>query len=153
MGPFRSLGAGFFSVISARALAQMLAGLSLIDRLQPRTMLAVTRQHVCLNEDVQWASKPRPCKAGKKVAACGGASISLSSNGAAATVPASVTVTAGQASATFTVNTASVAASTPVTITGSYGGVTKTAMLTVMPVISGGYAGRNVFANADWQVL
>jgi hypothetical protein len=49
-----------------------------------------------------------------------------------------VTVTAGQASATFTVNTASVATSTPVTITGAYGGVTKTAMLTVMPVSSGG---------------
>jgi hypothetical protein len=31
-----------------------------------------------------------------------------------------------------------VAASTPATITGSYGGVTKTAMLTVMPVSSGG---------------
>jgi Subtilase family len=68
----------------------------------------------------------------------GGASISLSSNSAAATVPGSVTVTAGQASATFTVNTGSVTASTPVTITGSYGGVTKTAMFTVMPVSSGG---------------
>ena len=68
----------------------------------------------------------------------GGAPISLSSNSAAATVPASVTVMAGEASATFTVTTGSVAASTPVTITGSYGAVTKTAMLTVMPVSSGG---------------
>jgi hypothetical protein len=49
-----------------------------------------------------------------------------------------VTVTAGEANAPFTVSTGSVAASTPVTITGSYGGVTKTAMLTVMPVSSGG---------------
>lgn len=68
----------------------------------------------------------------------GGASISLSSNSPAATVPASVTVTAGVATATFTVSTGSVATSTPVTITGSYGGVTKTGMLTVMPVSSGG---------------
>jgi hypothetical protein len=68
----------------------------------------------------------------------GGATISLSSSSAAATVPASVTVAAGQASATFTVSTGSVAASTPVTITGSYGGVSQTAMLTVMPVSSGG---------------
>lgn len=68
----------------------------------------------------------------------GGASVSLSSSSAAATVPASVTVTAGQSSATFNVSTGSVASSTPVTITGSYGGVTKTAMLTVMPISSGG---------------
>jgi Subtilase family len=68
----------------------------------------------------------------------GGAPISLSSNSAAATVPASVTVAAGEASTTFTVSTGSVATSTPVTITGSYGGMTKTAMLTVMPVSAGG---------------
>jgi subtilase family protein len=68
----------------------------------------------------------------------GGASVSLSSNSAAATVPASVTVTAGEASAMFTVSTGSVSNSTPVAITGSYGGVTKMAMLTVMPVSSGG---------------
>lgn len=74
-----------------------------------------------------------------QLAPSGGAAISLSSsNSAAATVPASVTVTAGVASATFTVSTAAVTTSTPVTITGSYGGATKTAMLTVMPVSSGG---------------
>lgn len=73
-----------------------------------------------------------------QIAPNGGATISLSSNSAAATVPASVIVTAGQASATFTVSTGSVSTSTPVTITGSYGGVNKTAMLTVMPVSSGG---------------
>jgi len=73
-----------------------------------------------------------------QLAPSGGASISLSSNSAAATVPANVTVTAGEASATFTVSTGSVATSTPVSITGSYGGATKTAMLTVLPVSSGG---------------
>jgi hypothetical protein len=68
----------------------------------------------------------------------GGASVSLSSNSAAATVPASVTVTAGDASAMFTVTTGSVTTSTPVTITGSYGGASKTATLTVTPVSRGG---------------
>jgi hypothetical protein len=65
----------------------------------------------------------------------GGAAVSLSSdNTAAATVPASVTVTYGATSATFTVSTSTtVTASTPVTITASYGGGTKTASLTVTP--------------------
>src|SRR5467141_2569424 len=64
----------------------------------------------------------------------GGAAVSLSSdNTAAATVPASVTVAAGASSSTFTVSTSTVTASAPVTITGSYGGVTKTASLTVTP--------------------
>lgn len=73
-----------------------------------------------------------------QLAPSGGASVSLSSSSAAATVPASVMVTAGNASATFNVSTGSVTASTPVTITGSYGGATKTAMLTVNPVSTGG---------------
>src|SRR6266513_1618560 len=64
----------------------------------------------------------------------GGAAVSLSSdNTTAATVPASVTVTAGASSATFTVSTSAVTASTPVTISASYAGATKTASLTVQP--------------------
>jgi Subtilase family len=62
-----------------------------------------------------------------------GSAVNLSSNAAAATVPANVTVAAGASSANFTVNTSAVTASTPVTITGSYGGVTKTTSLTVNP--------------------
>lgn len=68
----------------------------------------------------------------------GGAAIQLSSSVAAASVPASVTVPAGTASTMFTVTTNSVTASTNATITGSYGGVSKTAMLTVTPASSGG---------------
>jgi hypothetical protein len=56
-----------------------------------------------------------------------------SSNTAAATVPASVTVAAGSTGASFTVTAKSVTASTTVTITASSGGVTKTATLTVTP--------------------
>jgi hypothetical protein len=68
----------------------------------------------------------------------GGAAVSLSSdNTAAATVPASVTVSYGATSATFTASTSTVTASTPVTITASYGGGTKTASLTVTPPGSG----------------
>ena len=56
-----------------------------------------------------------------------------SSNTAVASVPSSVTVPAGATSATFTVTTSTVAASTSVTISASYGGVSKTAALTVTP--------------------
>jgi FG-GAP-like repeat len=64
----------------------------------------------------------------------GGAVVTLSSsNTSAATVPASVTVPAGAFSATFTVSTASVTASTSLTITGAFGGVTRSATLTVTP--------------------
>lgn len=62
----------------------------------------------------------------------GGASVTLTSgNTNAASVPASVTVAAGATSATFTVTSRSVTSSTAVTISASYGGVTRTATLTV----------------------
>ncbi len=64
----------------------------------------------------------------------GGADVSLnSSTSSTATVPASVTVPAGSTSATFTITTYPVTGSTPVIITAVYGGVTKTAALTVTP--------------------
>ena len=66
-------------------------------------------------------------------APAGGFGVTLSSNNAAATVPASVTVAAGATSATFTIATTSVTASTAATITASAAGVTRTAALTVTP--------------------
>jgi len=64
----------------------------------------------------------------------GGAVVALSSsNTVAARVPSSVTVAAGATSATFTVSTSAVAASTTATISGVYGGVTRSAALTVVP--------------------
>src|SRR3989454_12245371 len=66
----------------------------------------------------------------------GGAVVTLlSSNTAVANVPAigSVTVPAGSTSTTFSVTTVSVTASTSATISASFGGVTKTALLTVSP--------------------
>ena len=66
----------------------------------------------------------------------GGAVVSLSSNNTgAARVPASVTVAAGATTASFTVNTSAVITSTTVTITASYAGATRTAALTVKPVL------------------
>ncbi|MEJ7615400.1 MAG: hypothetical protein WKF30_00165 [Pyrinomonadaceae bacterium] len=56
-----------------------------------------------------------------------------SSNSAIAAVPASVTVAAGATSATFTITTNSVTAATSVSISASYGGITRTAPLTVNP--------------------
>ncbi|MCW3094876.1 MAG: hypothetical protein JWL77_494 [Chthonomonadaceae bacterium] len=64
----------------------------------------------------------------------GGLVVGLSSsNTTVATTPASVTIASGQTSATFSVTTSNVAASTGVTLSGVYGGVTKTATLTVTP--------------------
>ena len=56
-----------------------------------------------------------------------------SSNTAAATVPASVSIASGAISSTFTVNTSSVSTSTSSTISASYAGVTDTAVLNVQP--------------------
>jgi hypothetical protein len=62
-----------------------------------------------------------------------GVSISLSSsNTAAATVGASVPIASGAKTATFTVTPKAVATNTAVTITASFGGVSKTASLTVL---------------------
>ncbi len=66
----------------------------------------------------------------------GGVVVNLtSSNTAAATVPASVTVPQGQTTAGLTVTTAAVDSAKAVTITGTSSGVTKTAPLTVEPAV------------------
>ncbi|HWM43315.1 MAG TPA: PIG-L family deacetylase, partial [Burkholderiales bacterium] len=68
-------------------------------------------------------------------APAGGAQVALSSNNGAASVPASVTIPAGATSATFSVTTSAVGAPASVTISGSYGGATQTAALTVTPAV------------------
>jgi hypothetical protein len=57
--------------------------------------------------------------------------VALSSNSAAATVPASVIVPAGATSATFAVATSAVTATTSATITAAAGGVSRTATLSI----------------------
>lgn len=61
----------------------------------------------------------------------GGLAVTLSSNNANATVPASVTIPAGAASATFSIGTKIVATNTTATITATSNGVSKTATLQV----------------------
>lgn len=68
-------------------------------------------------------------------APAGGINVTLSSN-SAATVPASVTVAAGSATANFTVTTTSVTSATNSTISATQNGVTKTAVLTILPAIA-----------------
>lgn len=68
----------------------------------------------------------------------GGAVVTLSSGGAAAMVPTSVTIAYGSSSANFTVNTSAVTTSTQVTITASYGGTMKMSSLTVTPASASG---------------
>jgi hypothetical protein len=66
-----------------------------------------------------------------------GITVTLSSNNAAAGVPASVQVASGQNKATFSVTTTTVDASQTVTITASAGAVTKTATIAVnVPVLT-----------------
>ncbi len=82
-------------------------------------------------------------------AAAGGQLVSLSSgNTAVATVPSSVTVPAGSSSATFAVSTVAVGASTNVTISGTSGGTTRTATLTVSPAGGGAPGFRSPTASA-----
>jgi hypothetical protein len=67
-------------------------------------------------------------------APAGDAVVTLSSsNTAAATVPATVTVASGATSAAFTITTGSVTASTTATISGAFGGTTRSAVLTITP--------------------
>src|SRR5256884_124175 len=62
----------------------------------------------------------------------GGATVILSSNSGAASVPSSVFIPAGATSATFTVNTSIVLISTSANISAMYNGTTRTATLTVL---------------------
>jgi RHS repeat-associated protein len=67
----------------------------------------------------------------------GGASVLLvSDNPVVAAVPASVTVPAGATSANFPVTTSAVAALTCVTVSGAYGGVNRSAGVTLLPTSS-----------------
>jgi hypothetical protein len=66
-------------------------------------------------------------------AGSGGITVALSSNDPSSSVPASVTVVAGSSSVGFIITTKTVTVNAAVTISASYGGVTKTATLTVLP--------------------
>ena len=67
-------------------------------------------------------------------APAGGAAITLlSSNPALAAVPATITIASGT-TGTFPIATGAVTVSTPVIISASYGGVTKSATLTLLPI-------------------
>src|SRR5205085_1744763 len=66
-------------------------------------------------------------------APAGGAIVNLSSNSTSAVVPQTLSIPAGANLATFTITTSSVTSLTTVTLSGSYGGATKTATLTIQP--------------------
>ena len=65
------------------------------------------------------------------VAPAGGAAVAITSSSSSAIVPSPVTVPAGQSETTFTIRTRSVSSSRTVTITGTYGGVQRSANLTI----------------------
>jgi hypothetical protein len=68
------------------------------------------------------------------IAPAAGIVVALSSNNAAAVVPASVTIAAGAKTANFALTTKLVAVATPVTISATFGGVTKSKAISVVPV-------------------
>ena len=68
-----------------------------------------------------------------KAAPTGGSSVALSSNNAALTVPASVTVAAGATSGAFTAKAGTVTANQTATITASYSGSSASSAVTVTP--------------------
>jgi hypothetical protein len=63
----------------------------------------------------------------------GGASVTLSSSSGSAGVPPSVTVAAGAASASFPITTSAVSSTVSAQISGIYGGVSRSAILTIDP--------------------
>jgi hypothetical protein len=68
------------------------------------------------------------------VAPAGGSIVSITNdNPALVTTPFNVTIPPGQSSATFLIQTQQTGLTTPVTITGTYGGVSRAATLTVSP--------------------
>jgi hypothetical protein len=67
-------------------------------------------------------------------APAGGASVTLASSSAMATVQGTVTIQAGWTFGWFPIDTKSVTAATPVTLTATLAGVSKTAALTLTPV-------------------
>lgn len=83
----------------------------------------------------------------------GGLSVALaSSNGAVASVPASVTVPGGSTSTTFTVGTTSVTQTSSVTISATAGGVSRSAALTVAPAPSSSPTLTGLSLNPDTVV-
>lgn len=66
-------------------------------------------------------------------AGSGGIKVNLSSNNAAASVPAQVTIPTGSQNGTFVITCNSVAAATPVTITATLASSSKTGVITVLP--------------------
>ena len=67
-------------------------------------------------------------------AGTGGVVVTLASDNAAATIPATATIAAGHSSATFVIATGSVTALTTVNLTATLGSTSKTATLTINPV-------------------
>ena len=93
---------------------------------------AVTLSSLALNpSSVSGGSPSQGTVTLSGAAPSGGAAVAVSSSGSAASVPATVTVPEGATTATFGITTSSVTTSTPVTITASFGGVSRTATLTV----------------------
>jgi hypothetical protein len=93
-------------------------------------------------------------------APAGGATVLLaSSNSAVASVPSQVFIPAGQASTTFSITTNGVTFSTPVTLTATYGSLTGSVIVTVIPTamaqvaVDGFNRANSITLGSNWTPL
>jgi uncharacterized repeat protein (TIGR03803 family) len=113
------------------------AGLGVLFRVDPAAPAAASLTSVTLNPaQVTGGSSSIGTVTLTGPAPAQGAVVSLSSSSSKAAVPATVNVPAGSSSATFPVTTTSVTITTTATITGTYGGQTRSATLTILPPAS-----------------
>lgn len=127
------------SAVAAATSVTITASYGGVTRTATLTVYPVTLSSLTLYTTSVNAGTPVPSNrvALTRMAPPGGASVSLSSSHpAVAGVPASIVVPAGTTSSPpFTITTGAVDTTTAVTITSSFGGVTRTATLTIYPVV------------------
>jgi uncharacterized repeat protein (TIGR03803 family) len=111
------------------------SGLGVLFRVDPAAAPAASLTSVTLNPTQVTGGSPSTGTVTLSAPApSGGASVLLtSSSPALASVPGSVTVAAGSTSASFPVTTVTVTSAATATITGTYGGQSRSATLTVVP--------------------
>jgi hypothetical protein len=132
--PFAAARLAHAALLAAIAFSSLALGCS--KSTDPDTEPALASVNLSTNSVIGGANVPASVTL-TLPAPSGGATISLSSsNGAAATVPATVVVPANTAGADYIITTAPVTNQVEVTIGGVFKGVTRNAVLTVRPVPS-----------------
>jgi hypothetical protein len=105
-----------------------------LSALTPQTANASASLHFLFGTGSRTGGKPVTFRVElTEPAPAGGAVVALSASDPAIPVPANVTVPAGETELTFQVTTLPVTAETPVTVTASFGGVSRSRVVTIRP--------------------